>query len=94
MIFLVSKNRRRAGWGLFEMLCFIAACALVWPMAHWVGHHYFPTHHRATFCIIMLTVYPPLGFLFCILMHRFFRWDYNRRHKTGATHGDSKRNDA
>ena len=85
-----SKFHRQAGWGLFEIICFIAACALVWPIAQWVGQRYFPNHSHAVFCIVMLIAYPMLGFVFCILMHRLFRWDYNRRHKTGETHGDSK----
>jgi uncharacterized BrkB/YihY/UPF0761 family membrane protein len=87
MILHISKNRRRAGWGLFELLCFIAACVLTMPLAQWVSHH-FPSHSRAVFFIVMLTVYPVLGFIFCILMHLIFRWEYNRRHKVGAKHED------
>jgi hypothetical protein len=85
----VSKIRRRAGWGIFEFICFLAACALVWPVAHLVGQRYFPNHSRTVFWIIMLTAYPVLGFAFCCLMHRLFRWDYNRR-QNRTKHDDSK----
>jgi hypothetical protein len=84
-----QKIRRRAGWGIFEFICFLAACALVWPVAHLVGQRYFPNHSRTVFWIIMLTAYPVLGFAFCCLMHRLFRWDYNRR-QNRTTHDDSK----
>jgi hypothetical protein len=90
----ISRIRRQAGWGLFELLCFIAACSVVVAVAHWVGHRYFPNHSRAVFWIAMLTVYPLLGFILCTLMHLFFRWNYNRRHRVGATHEKSTQTSA
>ncbi len=87
------SKRRQAGWGLFELLCFTVACCLVLPLAFWTSHH-FPNHPAAVFFIVMLGLYPPLGFLFCILMHLFFRWDYKRRHKTRVTPEDSGKKDA
>lgn len=85
-----NSQIRKRGWGLFELLCFVAAASLVLPTACWVGLHYFPHHPRAAVFSIMLTVYPVLGFTFCILMHRFFRWDYKRRHPVGGAQGESK----
>jgi hypothetical protein len=90
----ITQKHRRAGWGLFDLLCFVAACALIYPAARWVSH-YFPDNQRAVFFVIMATVYPAVGLLFCFLLHRLFRWDYNRRHRAGASaHDDSRPNDA
>jgi hypothetical protein len=85
-----SQNRRREGWGIFELLCFIAACALVVPLAHWIGDRYFPNYPRVAFYSIMLTVYPVLGFVLCTLMHLLFRWVYTWRHRVGASHDENK----
>jgi hypothetical protein len=69
MILHSTRNCRRGERGeltIFDLFCFIAACAVIVPAARWVSH-YFPEHSRAVFCIIMLTVYPVVGlfFVFC-----------------------------
>jgi hypothetical protein len=90
----VARTRNQAGWGFFDLLCFIVACAMVLPLAKWVSIHYFSSHPRASFFTIMLIAYPTLGFTFCILMHRLFRWHYNRRRGDEVVPEDNVRKDA
>ena len=40
MIPHIFHNRQRGGWGLFDLLCFIAACALIYPLAIKISHRY------------------------------------------------------
>jgi hypothetical protein len=76
--------------GLFELLCFIAACALVEPLAHRMGERYFPNHPRGAFYSIMLTIYPVLGFVFCTLIHLLLRWGCTRKHSVGVSRDENK----
>ena len=77
----ISQNRSCAGWGLFDLLCFIAACALLYPVARWASLC-FPEHRRAIFIVIMATVYPAFGMLFCFLLHRLFNRVQHRRRRS------------
>ncbi|HEX4342673.1 MAG TPA: hypothetical protein VH255_04740 [Verrucomicrobiae bacterium] len=68
-----SKYFWRHGFGLFDLLCFIAACSLVYPLALAVSRHYEGHQRLVVFCLFMVIVYPILAFTFLILMHLYFR---------------------
>jgi MFS family permease len=74
----IPQNRRRGGWGLFDLLCFVAACLLIFPVALKISHH-FEGHWRIlVFCIFMFIVYPVVGIIFAVLLRRFFVLSHHR----------------
>jgi hypothetical protein len=72
--------RRRRGFTIFDILCFVAACSLIFPIALIVSRH-FQEHRAAVFFFFMLIVYPVVGFIFAILLRRFFRYFAGRSKK-------------
>jgi hypothetical protein len=76
-----SQDHRRYGFGLFDLLCFVAACSTIFPLALVVSRH-FEGHQRVViFFFFMLIVYPVVGFTFAILLRRLFRFFYFRSKK-------------
>jgi len=82
-----SQNCRRGGFGLFDILCFVAACSLIFPLALIVSRHS-EEHRAAVFFFFMFVVYPVVGFIFAILLRRLFRYFASRSKKYPYHHDD------
>jgi hypothetical protein len=85
------KYFKHSGFGLFELLCFIAACSLVYPLALAVSRHYEGHQRLVVFCLFMVIVYPILAFTFLILMHLYFRRLRRKRYGTANVPGAEKK---
>jgi hypothetical protein len=80
-------GRKLRGFTLFDLLCFIAACSLIFPLALVVSRH-FPAHRAAVFFLLMLIVYPVVGFTFAICLRRLFRYFAGRSKKYPILYDD------
>jgi hypothetical protein len=83
-----SPIRKSRGFTIFDVLCFVAACAMIFPVAIMIGNYFDGYRRVAVFFAIMLIVYPVVGFVFAILLRRLFRYFYNRSNKYPYRHDD------
>ena len=78
-----SRNRNEQGKvGIFDLLCFVAAAALIYPGALWISHHFSGFWSGVIFYAIMFIVYPVVGFLFLIMFWSFVAFCRKRSHKS------------
>jgi predicted Na+-dependent transporter len=87
------RQERPKGFTIFDLLCFVAACSVIFPVALIVSRRCEGRWRVVVFCFFMCIVYPALGVAFVYLMRRFFRWDYNRRHASGTANEGSTRSE-
>jgi len=81
-----SNTPRRRELTIFDMVWFVAAFAVTYPVAKMASSH-FEGHWRGiVFYFIMLVVYPVLGFVSPILFWRFVIFCRRGRH----SHEDHK----
>jgi hypothetical protein len=84
MILPSTQSRKRGEQGqvgIFDLLCFVAAAALIYPSALWVSHHFTGFWSEVIFYAIMFIVYPVVGFLFLIAFWSFVAFCRKRSHK-------------
>jgi membrane protein YdbS with pleckstrin-like domain len=86
MTLLTNRKRQQAGWGIFELLCFIAAFALMAPIASRVSSHFGTVVGNIFFFVASAIV----GVILCIIQFYIFRFIWRYKHRARNLEGDKK----